>query len=279
MDRVLPVLAIVAVVLVAVVAAYWALLFAGQRSLLFPAPPLTGAPPRPPDAEPVWLEIPAGRVELWWLPPIDAPPGPSPVLLFTHGNGELIDYWPSEFDQPRRWGFGVILLEYPGYGRSGGRPSEGTIRDTMLAADQWARRRPHIDAERIVPYGRSLGGTAAALLAAERPVPALILESAFTSARAFAGQFRAPEFLVRDPLDTLASVRRFPGPILVLHGERDEIVPTEHGRSLAAASPRATLNLLPCGHNDCDRPWREIRVFLQAHDLLPHPVAQSRTDR
>jgi hypothetical protein len=269
--KAIPVLALLTIV--ALVAAYWALLYVGQRSLLFPAPPLAGAPARPDDAQPMWLDTSAGKVELWWLPPIGPWPAPHPALLFTHGNGELIDYWPSAFDEPRSWGLGVILLEYPGYGRSGGRPSEGTIREAILSADGWARQQGDIDPRRVIPYGRSLGGSAAALLAAERPVPALILESAFTSARAFARQFGAPGSLVRDPLDTLAAVRRFEGPILVLHGDRDEIVPTDHGRTLAAASPRATLHLLPCGHNDCPRPWAEIRAFLLAQGLLPQPDA------
>lgn len=163
----------------------------------------------------------------------------------------------------------VLLLEYPGYGRSSGRPSERSIFEAIRAADDWARTQPEVDATRIVPYGRSLGAAAAARLAAERPVPALVLESAFTSARAFARQFGAPGFLVRDPLDTLAALRRFTGPVLVLHGDRDDIVPTEHGRTLAAASPRATFRLLPCGHNDCPRAWNEVRRFLQAHQLLP----------
>ena len=91
--------------------------------------------------------------------------------------------------------------------------------------------------------------------------------SAFTSARAFARQFGAPAFLVRDPLDTLAAVRRFPGPVLVLHGDHDEVVPFDHGRTLAATSPRATFRPLPCGHNDCARPWAEVRRFLDDHGL------------
>jgi fermentation-respiration switch protein FrsA (DUF1100 family) len=265
-------LIVCAAALLALVAIYWSLLFMGQRRLLFPAPPLTGAPPRPPDAQAIWLDGSSGRVEAWWLPPRGPSTARAPVLIFTHGNGELIDYWPSAFDEPRAWGLGVLLLEYPGYGRSEGQPSERAILEAMLAADRWARAQPGIDPDRIVPYGRSLGGSAAAFLAAARPVPALILESAFTSARSFAAQFRAPGFLVRDPLDTLAAVRRYTGPILVLHGDRDEIVPASHGRALAAASSRATLRLLPCGHNDCPRPWPELRAFLQAHHLLPEPI-------
>jgi uncharacterized protein len=262
-------LLVAALAVLLLIAAYWAILFAGQRAILFPAPPLSGAPPRPSDTRAIWLETSTGRVEAWVLPPVGPWPGPSPVLLFTHGNGELIDHWPSAFDEPRRWGLAVVLLEYPGYGRSGGRPSERSIMDAILAADQWVRMQPDLDPSRIIPYGRSLGGSAAAMLAAERPVAALILESAFTSARAFARQFFAPGLLVRDPLDTLAAVRRFAGPVLVLHGEHDEIVSVAHGRALAAASPRPRLQLFPCGHNDCPRPWPEVRRFLDDHSLLP----------
>lgn len=261
-------LAFAALALGAILVAYWALLFLTQRTLMFPAPPVAGAPARPADAEEVWLPTPAGQVEAWFLPPMGAPSGPAPLLVFTHGNGELIDYWPAAFDEPRRWGMAVLLVEYPGYGRSAGRPSQGSITDAVLAADDWARADPRVDTARVIPYGRSLGGSAAALLASARPVPALILESAFTSARAFARQVGAPGVLVRDPFDTLAAVRRFQGPVLVLHGEADTIVPTDHGRVLAAASPRATLRLLPCGHNDCPRAWADIRRFLEAHGLL-----------
>lgn len=269
MPKALSVTLAVLAVLLFVPVAYWVLLFLGQRALLFPAPSLAGAPARPPDAEPVWLETSSGRIEAWLLPPAGSWPGPAPLLLFTHGNGELIDYWPSAFDEPRGWGLAVLLLEYPGYGRSEGRPSQRSITEAILAADAWARQQPRIDASRIIPYGRSLGGSAAAILAAERPAPALILESAFTSARAFARQFGAPGFLVRDPLDTLAAVGRFQGPVLVLHGDHDEIVPLDHGRTLAAASPRATFRPLPCGHNDCPRPWAEVRRFLDVHGLRP----------
>lgn len=270
MSRALPLL-VAAIAVLALVAAYWALLYAGQRAILFPAPPLAGAPPRPPDVQAIWLDTSAGRVEAWLLPPAGVWPAPAPLLLFTHGNGELIDHWPSAFDEPRAWGLAVLLLEYPGYGRSAGRPSDRSIKEAMLAADRWARQQPGIDATRLVPYGRSLGGSAAAMLAAERDTAALILESAFTSARAFAGQFFAPGLLVRDPLDTLAAVGQFDGPVLVLHGEHDAIVPVAHGRALAAASPGGQLHLLPCGHNDCPRPWPQVHRFLHSHGLLPPP--------
>ena len=237
--------------------------------MLFPKPPASMGLDPPTDVERVWLAASFGKVEAWYLPPVNGGISPAPLLVFTHGNAELIDFWPGEFDPPRAWGFGVLLVEYPGYGRSEGSPSQRSITETMLAAHDWARAKPGIDAARIIPYGRSIGGGAATVLAAARQAPALILESAFSSVAAFASGFGAPAFLVRDRFDTVAAVRNFKEPILVLHGSRDDIVPPQHGADIAAAAPRATLRSMPCGHNDCPRPWDEIRAFLIENRLLP----------
>lgn len=255
----------------AVVAGYWLLLFLTQRSLLFPAPVVGGAPMRPDDAEQVWLATAAGRSEAWFLPATSEAAAPCSLFIFTHGNGELIDFWPEELDEPRRWGAAVLLVEYPGYGRSPGHPSETTITQAVLAAFDWARARADVDPGRIVAYGRSVGGGAACQLAARRPVAALILESTFTSVRSFARRFGAPGFLVRDPFDNLAVVREYRGPILLLHGSRDDIIVPGHSRALAAAARQAELHLLPCGHNDCPREWPLIHAFLERHGLLPAP--------
>lgn len=255
-------------VAVTLLAAYWALLFFGQRSMLFPMPPASGAPPRPPEAEQIWLKTSFGRIEAWYLPAIPSQKGRAPLLVFSHGNGELIDYWPEEFDEPRRWGMGVLLVEYAGYGRSDGSPSQTSITEGMLAAYDWARQHEDVDASRIIPYGRSLGGGAASALSLERPVPALIFESSFSSVAAFASGFGAPAFLIRDKFDSVSAIRSFKGPILILHGDRDDIVPPHHARALAAASSRATLKFLPCGHNDCPRPWADVHAFLDQHGLL-----------
>ena len=262
---------LVAVGGLAILLAYWTVLFTVQRKLLFPGGIGQPGVTRPHDAEQMWLQTSTGRVEAWFLPPLgDATvAGRSPLLVYTHGNGELIDFWPPAFTEPRSLGLGVLLVEFPGYGRSQGRPSEASIRETMLAAFEWVRGRSDLDPERIVAHGRSLGGGAACLLAASRPVRALILESTFTSVRSFAGRFGAPSFLVRDPFDNLAAVQSFAGPLLVLHGERDEVIPAEHGRALAAAGRNAELELLPCGHNDCDVAWSRIHSFLAKQRILP----------
>ena len=109
-----------ALVLAVAAVVYLGLVFLMQRSVLFPRPPaprVSIAEGRP-DVE-VLRVGPEGGVEAWFLLP-SRTTGPAPVLVFTHGNGELIDYWIDEFEVPRQWGMGVLLVEYPGYGRSAG---------------------------------------------------------------------------------------------------------------------------------------------------------------
>ena len=245
---------------------YWTYLFLVQRSLLFPTRP-DSCPTCPVDAQSVWIESAAGKTEAWFLPPLDSPPRPAPLLLFAHGNAELIRDWPEALETPREWGMAVLLVEYPGYGRSEGVPSRRTVQQTFEAAYDWAAARPDVDPSRIVLYGRSLGGGAVAGLSETRPAAALVLESTFTSTTALAAGMAAPSFLVRDRFDNLAAVRAFRGPRFVLHGDADLVIPTEHGRRLAAAAG-VELHVMACGHNDCPRPWDDLRRFFRENGIL-----------
>jgi fermentation-respiration switch protein FrsA (DUF1100 family) len=257
MPRALPIVLAVGVV----ATAYLAVIFFAQRGVIF-QPPMARRASVPVDARSVELLGRGGRVEAWFLRPTTDGTGPAPLLVFTHGNAELIDNFVDQFVVPRAAGYAVLLVEYPGYGRSAGNPSEASIREAILAAYDWARNAPEVDATRIVPYGRSLGGGAACILATSRPVAALILESSFTSVRALGRRLFVPGFLIRDPFDNLVALRSYRGPLLVLHGNRDDVVPVQHGRQLAAAVPGAEFELLTCGHNDCPRSWERILRFL-----------------
>lgn len=258
---------VVAAAAIAVLAfAYLALLYFAQRSMLFPVPlysPRTNLG----RAEIVRLPLRGGEAQALFLPPV-APSGSAPLLIFMHGNAEFADDWVPGFEEVTTWGVGALLLEYPGYGRSAGTPSEQSINEAALAAFDWAQRDRRIDGKRIVPYGRSLGGGPAVRLAVDRKAPALILESAFTSVADFAAQVLAPGFLVRDRFDSVKTLSSYRGPVLVLHGTRDQVIPIAHGRALAAAVAGARFVELPCGHNDCPRPWRLIRSFLEQNGLL-----------
>lgn len=260
-------LAIAFAVLLLLGGAVWAL----QRSMLFPGP--AGPPREParidPAIERLWLDTTEGRVESWLLPPLASRDGKAPLLLFAHGNGERIDDWVEAFEVARRWGLAVLLVEYPGYGRSEGTPREASLAETMRAAWDTATARPDVDAERVVGWGRSLGGGAVGLLSRERPLCAVVLESSFTSVRALARGMHVPGFLVRDPFDTAEALAAYPGPVLVVHGRDDALVPVVHGRALAgAARGPSELVVLDCGHNDCPRPWDALRRFLERNGVL-----------
>ena len=161
-----------------------------------------------------------------------------------------------------------MLVEYPGYGRSRGDPSEESIAQTMAAAYDYLATRPDVDPRRIVAYGRSVGGGAAGALIRQRSVAALVLESSFTSVRRLARRHLLFGPFVRDPFDTLGAVGDFDGPVLVIHGREDRMIPAAHGKELAARAPRGEILWLDCGHNDCPRPWREVRGFLERQGIL-----------
>ncbi|HME72804.1 MAG TPA: alpha/beta hydrolase [Myxococcota bacterium] len=257
-------------VLLVIVGACIAAVFWFERALLFPKPvaPRDDAAWRRAGAQRFWVQVRGGGSEVWWLPPLLSSAGPAPLLVFAHGNGELIDSWADAFDEPRRWGLGVLLIEYPGYGRSSGSPSEASITEAMTGAYDLATTLPGIDPTRIVAYGRSLGGGAACALARHRRVAALVLESTFTSVRSFLHRYGPLGFLVPDPFDNLSVVRSYPGPLLIVHGTRDELIPPAHAEQLHGAAPRSELVLEPCGHNDCPRPWAVLREFLAKAGVL-----------
>ena len=256
--------------------AYCGLLFVFQRQMLFPrymAPTLAQMPKKFPGLESIWLPLPGMRVEAWFLPARNGG-RPAPAVILTHGNAETIDYLPEEFHPFADRGAALMMVEFPGYGRSGGAPSQQSITAVMLKAYDVLAARPDVDENRIVLMGRSIGAGAACQLAARRPTRAVILVSPFTSVAAFAPRYLVPPFLVKDPFDNLAVVRDYRNPLLVFHGSRDDIIPYRHGRTLAAAAPRGSLVSFQSGHNDLptgsDRFWKEIDALFQQIQLFPH---------
>jgi uncharacterized protein len=191
------------------------------------------------------------------------PPPSSPGLLWFYGNGETIAaIWPivREFQPP---GTAVLVVDYPGYGGSGGRTTEAGLYAAADAAYGALVARREIDPRRIYVYGRSLGSAVASHTAAHHPTAGLILESPFTSARAMArhtyGLF--PRFIVTLELDNLANVKAAHCPTLVFIGDADRLVPPSMGLAVAAAAGPAEVVLIHgAGHNDTyDIGGREYR--------------------
>lgn len=255
-----------------------AVIFFGQRSLIFPGSRALGAvAPETLGGERIWLDATGARTEAWLLPPRNGAAA-GPLLIYAHGNGELIDHWVEAFEPARERGAAALLVEYPGYGRSRGSPSERSIQAALVAAYDFATQERGFAGRPVVGWGRSVGGGAICALARERPLAALVLESTFTSVIRMAQLAGIPErfapLLVRDPFDNLTLLRRFTGPVLLLHGERDEIVPPAEATALQAGARAAELHWLPCGHNDCERPWPPVLRFLAAHGLLADAAVQ-----
>ena len=254
---------------------YCGLLFLLQRQMMFPrymidVPPYNN---HVSGIERIWIDTGGSKVESWFMPPNQDPrKKPFPVVIFAHGNGELIDFWPDELQQFNQLGIGVLLVEYPGYGRSKGAPSQKSITETFTKAYDILIARKDIDPSRIILFGRSLGGGAVCVLAGKRPSAALILMSTFTSARSFAPKYLAPSFLVRDSFDNLAVVATYPGPVLVIHGKFDEVIPFSHGNTLYKAAMQGKLITYDSGHNDCppswDIFWRDMASFLNEWNFV-----------
>lgn len=191
----------------------------------------------------------------WWIPAERRRAGrPAVHLLLCHGNAGSIEDRLVHARSLVDAGVDVLLFDYRGYGRSQGSPSEaGTYLDAR-AARQALLARKGIDPSRVVYLGESLGGGVALELALAHPPRGLVLQSAFTSIRDMA-RFHypfIPQALVPDAYPNLARVPQLRAPLLVLHGDADDIVPVAAGEALHAAAPepKRLLILRGLGHND-----------------------------
>lgn len=240
-------------------AVYAFLIFLMQRQIIYPGRYIQVNGQRPAGIVPVPIISTAGPAEAWFMPPLKLKQGERrPLVIFFHGNGELIDYLPEQAEGFRELGMGVLLVEYPGFGRSPGKPAESSITDMAVAAYDAVLQRAEVHPDRIVIFGRSLGAGAACALAGRRPSAALILQSAFTSTRPFARSLLVPDFLVRDVFDNSKIVAAYPQPLLLFHGSNDTVIPPQHSRELQRLAPHARLVEFPCGHNDFPPDWREF---------------------
>jgi pimeloyl-ACP methyl ester carboxylesterase len=229
-----------------------------------------------PDGEAVHLQMRDGTTLAgWYLPPQPRPSHPAAGLLWFYGNGETIQAIGPVLRTFRPPGTALLVLDYPGYGGSGGRASEAGIYEAADLAMATLRARAEVDPDRIFAYGRSLGSAVATYVAATYPVRGLVLESPFTSARDMSRRHYAPfpGFLVRLRLDNLATIRRTHCPVLVFHGTADRLVPPGMGQAVAAAAPGGGhvefVTIPGAGHNDTyalggepyrDRLWNFLAV-------------------
>jgi len=193
----------------------------------------------------------------WFVPgKKSSPDADLHTLLWFHGNAGNINRRLDNIKMIyERVPVNVFIIDYRQYGRSEGKISEqGTYLDSR-AALAYLHSRDDINNEKIIFFGRSLGSAVAVHLALEEKCRALILETPFTSILEMGKKlypFLPVRLLLKTKYDSLSKIGDIKVPILVMHGDKDDLVPFEHGRELyeAANEPKEFYTIPGAGHND-----------------------------
>jgi uncharacterized protein len=186
------------------------------------------------------LPTPDGERLIAWYA---APSRGAPTLFYLHGNAGALANRANRVRLYRAHGYGVFMLAYRGFSGSTGRPTETNIvADALMAYDTLAGFTP--PDSKIVVYGESLGTGVAVQVAAKRRPDAVVLESPFSSAvdvGAYLYPYLPVHWLLKDRFESISYIHDVKAPLLMLHGERDRIVPPRFGRKLFAAAPGPKL--------------------------------------
>jgi len=171
------------------------------------------------------------------------------TILYNHGNGEDLGNIRPRLEYLRSKGFSVFSYDYPGYGTSSGKSNEELVYKTAEAAYAYLTDKLNISPDRIIFYGRSVGSGPAVELAVRHGAAGVILEGPFVSTFRVMTRFKILPF---DKFDNLSKMSGLNLPILIIHGERDRVVPFWHGKKLyeAANQPKIFLPVSEAGHNN-----------------------------
>lgn len=232
-----------------------AIMYFAQRALMYFPYTVRMTPEEAdfPQAQEVMLRAADGtNVIAWTVPPKEN----RSVVVYLHGNGGSLAHRVARFRRLVDDGTGLVALSYRGYGGSEGSPTEeGLIADARAAYEFARSTYPKAN---IVLWGESLGTGVAVALAAEQDVAAVILEAPFTSTRDVASSaypFLPVTFLMKDQFRSDERIGRVRAPVLVMHGERDRVVPFRLGEQLYAMAnqPKDFVRFADGGHEDLDR--------------------------
>ena len=243
-------------IVVFVFIAYWGvgtILYFMQPKLLYH--PVQGVPYTPAELdlefEDVFFESSDGlKLNGWFIPAEDS----KFTVLFCHGNGGNIMHRLDSINVFNNLGLNCFIFDYRGYGQSQGKPSENGTYEDAAAAQRWLTEHKHISADKIIFFGRSLGASVAAHLAARVPAAGLVLESAFTSFVNMGKKFYPylpVRLFARFKYNTAEYLKQVRCPVMVIHSRDDELVPFEFGERLyeAANEPKEFVQISG-GHND-----------------------------
>jgi fermentation-respiration switch protein FrsA (DUF1100 family) len=273
---------LVSVLLLAVlvyVAAFAGLLLVEDRVLFKPASAdeLWNLPPKNlSNLEDVNLQADGVRLHAWWSPP----PGwtkEKGAALYCHGNGGNLSLWgPALATWNEQRGEAVLIFDYPGYGKSEGKPSEAGCYTAAETAYAWLVDAEHIEPDKIILIGQSLGAAVATHLAIEHDHRAVVLISPFSSVPDMAAE-RLPMFpgrwFARNRFDNLENLGHCHRPVFIAHGTADQVVPFHHSLTLLAAAnePKRLHKLEGVGHHVVlDSPFfQDLADFLEESESRP----------
>ncbi len=249
------------------------ILFGCQRSLMYhpnqsvPEPADYGMPNV--SLERVETEGPY-KLLAWWRRPRSAD---MPLIVYFHGNAGHLGHRAEKIRPLLKSGYGVLLVSYRYNGGAGGSPSEAGLYADGRAAMQFVNR-SGIASDRIVLYGESLGTAVAVKMANEHNVAAVILEAPYTSIADVAQKhywYLPAKFLVLDKFNTAAMIGGVGAPLLIVHGDRDAIIPAAFGRALfsMAEEPKEAVFIPDAGHNDLHQHGLAgyVDAFLKRHEI------------
>lgn len=220
------------------------------------------------------LKLPNGTpIHAWWCPK----DGASGALIHAHGNGGNLSHRaPTYALLQQQLNFSVLAFDYPGYGKSGGSPSENGCYAAGEAAWQWLTTEGGVAPERVVLFGESLGGGVATELATRHACRALVLFCSFTSAPDVGKEiypFLPVHQMMRTRFDNLSKIGKLNCPVFVTHGDCDTIIKSSHAQRLfdAATEPKALHWIRGADHNDPITPetLAALSDFLREHSPRP----------
>jgi hypothetical protein len=192
------------------------------------------------------------RLHAWWLPHAKN----QEALLYFHGNAGNLSHRGQSIVKLHDWlETSVLIIDYPGYGKSTGSPSEAGCYAAGDCAFRWLADAQKIHPEKITLYGGSLGGGVAINLAHQNPHKALVLIKTFTSAPDV-GKSLYPwlpiRWLMRNQFDNLGKIGQCRKPVFIAHGTSDSLVPYDHAQKLyqAANHPKFLYSIDKADHND-----------------------------